>query len=216
MSEAIGAAAPAIDLPANSIFLIGMMGVGKSTIGRMLADTLGRRFYDCDRELEARSGVTISTIFEVEGEQAFRRRESVLLDELSAEPGVVLATGGGVVLSPENSALLRRRGLVIYLQSTLDEIARRTARDRTRPLLQGADPRARIAELLKQREPLYSGAAHLTFESAASNPRRLVERILRHPRVAALRAPCLQPAPGADPGVEPDVTPSATQVIGDV
>ena len=209
MSEVTNATVPAADSPSNSIFLIGMMGVGKSTIGRMLADALGRHFYDCDRELEARSGVTISTIFEVEGEAAFRRRESQLLDELSAEPGVVLATGGGVVLASENCEQLRRRGLVIYLQSTLDEIARRTARDRTRPLLQSVDPRARIAELLKQREPLYAGAAHLTFESAASNPRRLVERILRHPRVAALRAAHQVLA------ASPNVTPPVSQVIGD-
>lgn len=155
-----------------------MMGVGKSTIGRLLARQTGLEFIDCDRELEARSGVTIATMFELEGEEAFRRREAALLDELTRRPGIVLATGGGAVLQPESRERLRARGLVIYLESTVDEILRRTQTDRTRPLLQATDRRARIEELLRQRRPLYESTAHLTFHSGAVNPKKLVARIL--------------------------------------
>jgi shikimate kinase len=160
-----------------------MMGAGKTTIGRLLARALDYEFVDCDRELEARSGVSVSTIFELEGEAGFRKREAALLDELTLRPGVVLATGGGAVLREDNRAHLRERGLVLYLQASADEIARRTANDRTRPLLQTADPRARIVELLREREPLYLETAHLSFASPAANPRRLVKRILEDSRV---------------------------------
>jgi shikimate kinase len=171
------------------LILVGMMGAGKTTVGRLLARATGFDFIDCDRELEARSGVPIATIFELEGEAGFRRREAALIDELTQRSKTVLATGGGAVLREDNRAHLRARGLVIYLQASADEIARRTANDRSRPLLQTADPRARIVELLQQREPLYAQTAHLTFTSPASNPRRLVARILEEPRVQAhLRA----------------------------
>lgn len=160
------------------LFLIGMMGVGKTTVGRLLARQGGLEFIDCDRELEARTGVTIATMFEVEGEEAFRRREAALLDELTQRPGSVLATGGGAVLWPENRQRLRARGLVIYLESTVDEILRRTSTDRARPLLQTTDRRARIEELLLQRRPLYEATAHATFHSGAVNPKKLVARIL--------------------------------------
>jgi shikimate kinase len=172
----------------NSIFLIGMMGAGKSTIGRMLARELGYEFIDCDREIESRSGVTISTIFELEGEAAFRQRESAMLDELTRRQGVVLATGGGAVLSEDNRAHLRERGLVIYLQASADELARRTSNDRARPLLQTDNRRLRIEELLAQREPLYAATAHLTFHSAAANPRRLVKKIMDAPALRRLQA----------------------------
>ncbi len=163
-----------------------MMGAGKSTVGRLLARAMGFDFLDCDREIEARSGVSISTIFELEGEASFRRRETAMLDELCQRPRIVLATGGGAVLSAHNRRLLRERGLVVYLQATADEIARRTANDRTRPLLQTADPRSRIVELLQQREPLYAETAHLSFASPAANPRKLVRRILEEPAVRAM------------------------------
>lgn len=163
-----------------SIFLVGMMGAGKSTIGRLLAEGIGFEFIDADRELEARSGVAIPTIFEIEGEAGFRRREAALLDELSQRPGVVLATGGGAVLDAATRERLRQRGLVIYLRTTADEVFRRTRRDKSRPLLQTDKPRERIEQLLAEREPLYAAAAHLTFQSAATNPRRQVERLLAH------------------------------------
>lgn len=161
-----------------SIFLIGMMGVGKSTIGRMLARQTGLEFIDCDRELEERTGVTIATMFEVEGEETFRRREAALLDELTQRPGIVLATGGGAVLLLENREHLHSRGLVVYLESTVDEILRRTQADKARPLLQASDRRARIEELLTKRRSLYESTAHLAFHSGMFNPKKLVTRIL--------------------------------------
>lgn len=166
--------------PGQRIFLIGMMGVGKSTIGRLLARETGLEFIDSDRELEARSGVTIATMFEVEGEESFRRREAMLLDELTQRRGVVLATGGGAVLQPESRERLHSRGLVIYLESTVDEILRRTQADKARPLLQAADRRARIEELLQYRRPLYEATAHLTFHSGMFNPKKLAARILEN------------------------------------
>lgn len=170
------------------LFLVGMMGAGKTTVGRLMARALNWEFIDCDREIEARSGVNVSTIFELEGEAAFRRRETATLEELTQRDRIVLATGGGAVLADANRALLRERGLVVYLQASADEIARRTANDRSRPLLQTADPRARIEQLLTEREPLYRQAAHLSFSSPAANPRRLVKRILEDPQVLALLA----------------------------
>ncbi|HXF46043.1 MAG TPA: shikimate kinase [Burkholderiaceae bacterium] len=163
-----------------------MMGAGKTTVGRLLARELNYEFVDCDREIETRSGVSIATIFEVEGEEGFRRREAALLDELTQRAGIVLATGGGAVLRPENRAHLRARGLVIYLQATADEIVRRTAADKARPLLQTDDPRARIGQLLAVRAPLYAETAHLSFHSSPASPHRLARRILEHAEVRRL------------------------------
>jgi shikimate kinase len=172
--------------PRTSIVLVGMMGAGKSTIGRLLAEAIGFEFIDADRELEARSGVSIPTIFEIEGEDGFRRRETVLLDDLSQRPRIVLATGGGAVLDEQTRQRLRERALVIYLRATADEVHRRTRRDKSRPLLQADNPRERIEQLLAEREPLYAQTAHLSFQSAAANPKRLVERLATHPEVRAL------------------------------
>jgi len=173
---------------APRLFLVGMMGAGKSTVGRLLAQRCGLEFIDCDRELEARSGVAIATIFEVEGEQGFRRREAALIDELTQRPGVVLATGGGAVLAEENRQRLRGRGLVIYLRASVDEILRRTQRDRARPLLQTANRRGRIAQLLAEREPLYEEVAHVSVHSNSGNPNRLVARLLEDEQLAAALA----------------------------
>lgn len=170
-----------------TIVLIGMPGAGKTTVGRMLAADIGFEFIDADRELEARSGVTIPTIFAIEGEAGFRRREATIIDELSQRPRIVLATGGGAVLDAHTRARLRERGLVIYLRASADEVFRRTRHDKSRPLLQGDDPRAMIEALLAQREPLYAETAHLTFQSAAANPRRLVDRLHAHPDIVAIR-----------------------------
>ena len=171
-----------------AIFLIGMMGAGKSTVGRLLARRSGFDFVDCDREIEARSGVTIATIFELEGEEGFRRRESALIDELTQRARIVLATGGGAILDEENRCHLRDRGLVIYLRATVDEIVRRTQKDRARPLLQTSDRRARIVRLLAERESLYSQAAHVIVQSNAGNPNRLTAKLMEDPRVVAALA----------------------------
>jgi shikimate kinase len=170
----------------RSIFLVGMMGAGKSTIGRLLAEAIAFEFVDADRELEARSGVSIPTIFEIEGEAGFRRREAALLDELSLREGIVLATGGGAVLDPQTRLRLRERGLVVYLRTSADEVHRRTRRDKSRPLLRTDNPRQRIEQLLAEREPLYEEAAHVSVQSAASNPKKLVQRLAARPEVRAL------------------------------
>jgi len=170
----------------RSVFLVGMMGAGKTTVGRLLAHALGFEFIDADRELEARSGALVATIFSVEGEEGFRRRECALLDELTQRRGIVLATGGGAVLNADTRKRLKERGLVVYLRATGEEIRRRTRNDRSRPLLQTADPRSRIDELLAQRQPLYEETAHLTFQSAAANPRRLVRRLMEEPAIRRL------------------------------
>jgi shikimate kinase len=170
------------------LFLIGMMGAGKSTVGRLLARRCGFDFIDCDRELEARSGVSVATIFELEGEESFRRREAMLIDELTQRARTVLATGGGAILSDENRRHLRERGLVIYLRASVDEILRRTQKDRARPLLQTADRRGRIAQLLAEREALYEQVAHVAVQSSSGNPNRLVAKLMQDEQVMAALA----------------------------
>ena len=143
-----------------AIFLIGPMGAGKSAVGRQLARQLGRRFLDTDLEIERRTGVDIPFIFEKEGEAGFRAREARMVEELTALPGIVLATGGGVVLDPANRECLGRRGLVVYLHATVRQQLARTRRSRKRPLLDTPDPGARLQALMEVREPLYRGLAH--------------------------------------------------------
>lgn len=160
------------------IILVGPMGAGKSTVGRQLARSLGYRFYDSDRELEERTGADIPWIFDVEGEAGFRDRESRLIDELLVESGIVLATGGGAVLRPEN----RRRmtdGFVVYLRVTPDLQYERTRMDRNRPLLQKPDPRGVLERLFEERDPLYQAIADLTVEGSQRGPRHLVRHISR-------------------------------------
>src|SRR4051812_21665272 len=139
----------------QNLFLVGLMGAGKTTIGRILARKLGKRFIDSDHEIEARTGASIPWIFEIEGEQSFRRREAEVIRDLTAQEGIVLATGGGAVLDPDSRALLKARGTFIYLRANVSSIMVRTSHNKNRPLLQTADPRRRIEELSVQREPLY-------------------------------------------------------------
>ena len=139
---------------ATNVFLVGPMGAGKSTIGRHLARVLGQRFVDADREIEARTGASISLIFDLEGEAGFRRRESAVIAELAAGEGLVVATGGGAVLDPGNRAALRQRGTVVYLHAPLEVLIRRTRRDRDRPLLQSADPQASLEWIVRDRDLL--------------------------------------------------------------
>lgn len=147
------------------VFLVGMMGAGKTTLGRALARRLDREFLDLDHELEARCGVRVALIFDIEGEAGFRKRESSLLDECTQRGSIVLATGGGAVLSERNRRCLRERGVVVYLRAGLDELYRRVERDRNRPLLQTDNPRERLQTLLQEREPLYEQVAHIVFDT---------------------------------------------------
>lgn len=165
-----------------------MMGAGKTSVGRRLALRLGREFIDADRELEARCGVPVATIFDLEGEDGFRRREAALIDELTQRTGIVLATGGGAVVRAENRDCLRERTFVVYLRATAHEVWLRTRRDRSRPLLQTANPRARIAELIAARDPLYGETAAVVVETGRQPIEQVVAAIIdRLP--AALAAP---------------------------
>lgn len=162
----------------GNIFLVGMMGAGKTTIGRSLAQRLGLEFFDTDKVLVDRTGVAVATIFEIEGEEGFRRREAAVLAELARGEGCVIATGGGAVLSPENRALMRSRGTVVYLRARLESLWQRMRNDTTRPLLATADPRATIAALLEAREPLYREAAHLIVDTGSQSASTLVSRVI--------------------------------------
>ncbi len=160
------------------IFLVGMMGAGKTTIGRGLARTLGRQFLDLDHEIEGRCGVRVAHIFDIEGEEGFRRRERQVLEECTARTDLVLATGGGAVLAPENRDHLHKRGIVVYLRATPEELYRRVSRDRNRPLLQTEDPQARIRELVTLREPLYEAVAHIIFDTGSMPVHQVVKALV--------------------------------------
>jgi shikimate kinase/3-dehydroquinate synthase len=162
----------------NNIFLVGLMGAGKTTIGRLLARKLNRRFVDADHEIEARTGATIPWIFEIEGEACFRRREADVIRDLSAQQGLVLATGGGAVLNPASRALLAERGTVIYLRASIGSILQRTANDKNRPLLQTADPRGKLEQLWTERDPLYREIADLVIDTGRPNVQSMVQTIL--------------------------------------
>jgi shikimate kinase len=170
-----------------NIYLIGPMGAGKSTIGRELAALTGRRFVDSDEEIVRRTGVEIDLIFELEGEGGFRSRESKLLEELTRLHGVVLATGGGAVLDPENRKRLRSSGSVVYLTAAPRILAKRTQRDRKRPLLQTEDRLGRIRQLLGEREALYRELADIVIDTGRQSAHRIVENICRE-----LELPCVK------------------------
>ncbi|MFN4263544.1 MAG: shikimate kinase [Thioalkalivibrionaceae bacterium] len=161
-----------------AIVLVGPMGAGKSSIGRGLARALKRPFFDTDHEIERRTGVDIPTIFEFEGEQGFRDREAALLAEMIGRPGIVLATGGGVVMRAENRARLRD-AMVVYLRVLPEESFRRTRKNKRRPLLNTADPKARLAELFALRDPLYAEVANVVIEGHFPRVRDAVRQVLR-------------------------------------
>ena len=149
----------------HNIYLVGMPGAGKSTVGRALAKCLHLTFVDADQAITDRTGVAIATIFELEGEAGFRQREATLIDELSARSDIVVATGGGVVLRESNRALLRATGAVVYLRAKIDDLWARTKHDSKRPLLCAENPRAVLASMLEIREPLYAEVADLVVET---------------------------------------------------
>jgi len=163
----------------GSFFLVGPMGAGKSTIGRQLARCLKLKFIDSDREIEIRTGVDIPLIFELEGESGFRKRERKVIDELTAKPGTILATGGGVVMDKLNRQHLASRGRVIYLHTSVDQQLQRTAHDRNRPLLQTANPKQKLEELTEIRDPLYREIADWVIETDGCRVRDVVQQIVQ-------------------------------------
>ncbi len=163
----------------GNIFLVGPMGAGKTTIGRLLAKSLGMDFFDSDKEIEQRTGVSIPMIFDYEGELGFRRREADVVASLTAMDPIVLATGGGAVLLPENRQALRQRGFVVYLQCGVDKQLERTHKDANRPLLKTENPRARLEELLEVRDPIYRSMADFVVDTGQHSSRGAVRQILR-------------------------------------
>lgn len=155
---------PAMENIAGNLFFIGLMGAGKTTLGRQLAEYLHYPFYDSDQIIVARTGVSIPTIFEWEGEAGFRERESCVIDELTQLNPIVLATGGGAILRPENRAHLRERGTVVYLHVPPEILAARTENDRNRPLLQVDDPLQKLQTLYATRDPIYREVAHIVLD----------------------------------------------------
>ncbi len=163
--------------PSGNIFLVGMMGAGKTTVGKLLAQQLGKTFVDSDEEIQQRTGVTIPHIFDVEGEAGFRQRETNVIQDLVRLDNMVLATGGGAVLNGQNRDALRGNGIVIYLRSSVHDLWQRTRHDRNRPLLQTADPRTTLKDLYEQRDPLYSQVADLVISTGKQSAHSLVMQL---------------------------------------
>ncbi|MFC3093755.1 shikimate kinase AroK [Alteromonas sediminis] len=162
----------------RNIFLVGPMGAGKSTIGRHLADELHLEFFDSDQEIEKRTGADISWIFDLEGEEGFRKREENVINELTDKQGIVLATGGGSVVSKIVRNRLSARGIVVYLQTTIDKQVSRTQRDKRRPLLQNDDPEQVLRDLAESRNPLYEEVADYVVETDDQSARAVANQII--------------------------------------
>ncbi|GKT11549.1 MAG: shikimate kinase [Thiomicrorhabdus sp.] len=162
----------------ESIFLVGPMGAGKSTVGRLIAEKLHYQFVDSDHEIEAKTGATIPMIFDIEGEAGFREREEHMVDELTQRAEVVLATGGGVVEREVNRQHLRSRGFVVYLKSPVESLIQRTKHDRNRPLLQTDDPAKVLTELMEKREPWYIEMADLVIETQQVPVHKVVKQVI--------------------------------------
>ncbi len=173
----------------GSIILVGLMGAGKTSVGKALARLLGKHFHDSDQEIERATGVKIPVIFEFEGEAGFRARESKMLAELVQRNNIVLATGGGAVLSAENRGVLAANGTVIYLRAPVRSLLKRTRRDRNRPLLQVPDPAAKLTALFEQRDPLYCEIAHLIVDTGEQSVRVLAGQIVDKLRDLAIMPP---------------------------
>lgn len=161
----------------SNVFLVGPMGVGKSTIGRLLAAELNLSFCDSDRAIEERTGADIPWIFDMEGEAGFRERETTVLTELAAESSLVIATGGGIVMRPQNCQIMKDAGYVCYLTASVEQLVERTARDKKRPLLQVDNPRQKIIELLAMRDPLYHGVADFVVNTDRRSPKSVAQEI---------------------------------------
>ncbi|HSI37894.1 MAG TPA: shikimate kinase [Methylotenera sp.] len=161
----------------GNIFFIGLMGAGKTTIGRLLAKQMGKVFYDSDHEIERKTGVKIPLIFELEGEAGFRKREAAVIEELSQLDNIVMATGGGAVLAPENRALLKNNGHVIYLRANVHDLWQRTRNDKTRPLLQGGDIKQKLEQLYIERDPIYTELASCIVDTGAQSASDITNHI---------------------------------------
>jgi len=159
----------------STIILVGMMGAGKTTIGKSLANYLNKTFIDSDHEIQERTGVKIPVIFEIEGEIGFRKREADMLQELLRIDNIVLATGGGIILNKENRKFLRQKGIIIYLRTSVDDLWHRTRHDKNRPLLQTTDPQAKLTELYDQRDPIYREIAHIVVENGNLGAHQMVK-----------------------------------------
>jgi shikimate kinase len=166
----------------ENIYLIGLMGAGKTTIGRQLAKSLLVPFYDSDKAIEESTGVDIPTIFEFEGEEGFRDREQKMIQKLTQLHGIVLATGGGAILREENRKLLKENGYVVYLQCSVERILERTRRDTQRPLLKTDDPKERLRKLFEQRQPLYLSCDNIRIDKGILKSKTVVNRILEEYR----------------------------------
>jgi shikimate kinase len=162
---------------AGNIFFVGLMGAGKTTVGKLLAKRLGKTFYDSDHEVESRTGVNIPVIFELEGEAGFRKRETMAIEELTAMHDIVLATGGGAVLSKQNRENMSQHGTVIYLRATVNELWHRTKNDKNRPLLQTDDPRAKLEKLYAERDPLYREIADIVIDTGDQSVGSIVQHL---------------------------------------
>ncbi|SFM61249.1 shikimate kinase AroK [Marinobacter zhejiangensis] len=160
------------------VVLVGPMGAGKSTIGRLLARELGYQFLDSDRLIEERCGANIPWIFDVEGEDGFRQRETAMLAELAETQGTVVATGGGAVMKSENHAYLRKDAKIVYLRTSIEQQVERTRKDRNRPLLQNDDPEAVLRNLFAVRDPIYRQLADIVMHTDRKSPRLVVRQVM--------------------------------------
>ena len=161
----------------DNIFFVGLMGAGKTTIGKLLAKKLKKTFYDTDHEIEKKLGVKVSVIFELEGEEGFRKRETQMIDELTNKKNIILATGGGAVLNEENRRLLKERGKVIYLNAKPQNLAKRMAFDKDRPLLQQGNMLDTLNNLYKERHPLYLGVSSFVVDTGQQKTQTIINKI---------------------------------------
>jgi len=170
----------------NNIYFVGLMGAGKTTIGRLIAKQLGMMFYDSDHEIERKTGVKIPLIFEFEGEAGFRRRETAVIEELSQLDDIVMATGGGAVLLPENRELLKNNGKVVYLRANVHDLWLRTRNDKSRPLLQGGNIKQKLEQLYIARDPIYTALADCIVDTGAQSANDIashIEELIKEPNV---------------------------------
>jgi len=181
-----------------NLFFVGLMGAGKTTVGRTVARRLNYPFFDSDHELEARCGVRIPIIFEHEGEAGFRDREAHIIAELASRQGIVLATGGGAVLRPENREVLRANGTVVYLRASPHDLWLRTRHDRNRPLLQTQDPKGRLEALYAERDPLYREVADFIIETGKPSVAQLANMVLMQLEMAGFVFPPAEAIPDGD------------------